>query len=259
MIYFLAPVYNEQANIEILFDRLTETMKNRSDEFKIIIVNDGSTDKTEEIVKKHQQSKPIEIISHEINKGVSEGFNTGFSYILNIANDSDIIITLEGDNTSDLAILDEMITNIKTGSDISLASCYAKKGKVEGITLDRKICSLGANILLQLCFPIKNVYTYSSFYRAYNVGSLKKAYQAYENKVIEMTGFVCMAEMLIKLWHIGFKITEVPMTLRCDLRKDASKMKVIKNILGYLLLIKKEFIFKDRIFYRKVYDKFKEL
>ena len=152
-----------------------------------------------------------------------------------------------------------MINNIKSGYDISLASCYAKEGGIEGTTLDRKILSLGANTLLKIFFPIKGVKTFSSFYRAYNAGMLKKAFKAYDNKLIEMPGFVCMVEMLIKLWRLKIKIIEVPMILKFNMRQDKSKIKIGKNIRGYLKLIKNEFFLKDKKKYRQAMQKYLNL
>ena len=66
---------------------------------------------------------------------MKETFKVGFKTALKIADDNDIIITKEADNTSDLNILDAMIKKIKKGNDIVLASCYAKNGRVENASL----------------------------------------------------------------------------------------------------------------------------
>ena len=57
--------------------------------------------------------------------------------------------------------------------------------------------------------------------------------------LIEEKGFICMAELLIKLSRISVNISEVPLVLRYDLKEGKSKMKITKTILQYLLFILK--------------------
>ena len=180
---------------------------------------------------------PVEIITHYPNKGVKETFKVGFKAALKIADDNDIIITKEADNTSDLNILDAMIKKINKGNDVVLASCYAKNGRIENASWYRLLLSSCANLILKIFFYIPEVNTFSSFYRAFNAGQFKKAFLAYERKLLTQDGYVCVVEMLVKLSKLPLKITEVPMTLYCDRRKDASKMKVWQTILGYFKLI----------------------
>ena len=213
--------------------------------YHVILINDGSTDSTKERALKFQNRIPLEIIDHDTNKGIGQVFRTGFSRALELAKDADIIVTKEADNTSNLDILDRMLKEIDSGYDLVLASCYASGGKIVGTTIDRIILSSLANLIIKLLFSIKEVNTYSSFYRGYKANMLKRAFFAYENRLIEENGFSCMVEMLIKLSRLPIRITEVPMILHCDFRKGKSKMNKIGTIHGYFRLIMKE-LFKYR-------------
>lgn len=240
MIIFVIPAYNEEKNIEVLLQRTRDKMKELSREFRIIIVDDGSKDSTVKKIKLFQDELSIKIITHPQNRGVGEVFKTGFREALSLTDDNDIIITKEADNTSDLSILNKMISRIEEGNDLVLASCFAKEGRVQGTTIFRKILSFSCNALLKLFFSIPNVNTYSSFYRAYKVSTLRRGFKFYKGNLIEEKGFVCMAEMLIKLNRLPIKIAEVPMVLKCNLRPDESKMHRSKTIMGYFRMIKRE-------------------
>lgn len=240
MILFIIPAYNEEENIKPLLSGLASKMKELKTAYHVILVNDGSTDTTYENAAKFKGEISLEIISHSTNRGVGEVFRTGFSRALELANDEDIIITKEADNTSDLNILPSMLKKIEGGYDVVLASCYAKGGGIVGTTIDRVILSFCANFILRSLFSIKDVRTYSSFYRAYRAGTLKGANFAYEDRLIEGAGFICMVELLIKLKRLRIKITEIPMILRCDFRKGVSKMKKIETMKDYLFLMTKE-------------------
>jgi dolichol-phosphate mannosyltransferase len=227
-------------------------------DYKIFVVNDGSTDNTSELCSKFENDFPLEEIGFDENMGVDAAFKKGFSEVFDIAKDGDIIVTKEADNTSDPDILKRMIQSIDAGSDVVLASCFAKEGGIENSTIDRHILSFGANTMLKICFPIKGVNTYSSFYRAYNAKSLKMAFEAYQGRLLEVKGFVCMVEMVVKLSRLPLKITEVPMVLRCDMREGASKMRRRKTIAGYLKFIGSQMV-RSRMEDRIAIEKFRAM
>lgn len=241
MILFITPVYNEEKNIAELLVNMKNKMSDLGYNYKIIIVNDGSTDDTVRIIKSYNSHIPVYLHEYYPNQGVGRAFLEGFRIALSLAQEDDIIVTQEGDNTSDLSILPEMINKINQGFDIVLASCYAPRGGIVGSSFYRLLFSKAANALLKVFFPIKEVRTFSSFYRVYRASSLKDIFCQYGDSMIERRGFECMVEFLIKLKRWGhLKISEVPMLLDTTKRKDKSKMHVFKTIRGYLLIIFKE-------------------
>ena len=236
MLIFVIPAYNEEKNIGLLLENIA-AIGYLHNNYQIIIVDDGSHDRTLAIVQSFNQRLPITVIRHIINQGVGAVFRTGFGAALKIAQPNDTIITMEADNTSDLAILPDMLKRLSTDADVVLASCYARNGGIEGTNLWRKFLSWGANLMLVLVFPIKGVKTYSSFYRGYKASILQRASDAYKGHLIEQTGFVCMVEVLVKMHRLEIRIAEVPMVLKIGMRKDSSKMRVMQTIWGYIVFI----------------------
>lgn len=258
MIIFIIPAYNEEKNIADLLSNLGNKMKELKHEYRVILVNDGSTDGTNDEALKFIKKISLDIVDHETNKGVGQVFRSGFSRAMEIAKDNDIIVTKEADNTSDLQILDTMLQKINGGHDLVLASCYAKEGKITGTTKMRFFLSYSANLLVRVLFFIKETRTCSSFYRVYRAGILRKALLAYDGRLIEDDEFSCMVEILIKLNRLGIKIAEVPMILKCDMRKGVSKMNKRKNIISYFCLIIKELL-RSRKYVHGIVKKFNEL
>lgn len=240
MIIFIIPAYNEDKNLERLLRNTKEKMERDGFDYKILIINDGSSDRTKEIAESMKNEMPIEIYSHYPNRGVGEVFRRGFDIALNIAKDDDVIVTKEADNTSDLGIINKLIEQLDNGYEISLASCYAKGGGIEGTTFIRMIMSRTANTMLKIFFPI-GISTYSSFYRAYSAGALKNLFKKYNGELLEEDSFECMVSFLIKLKRYGnLNIGEVPMILKGNRREGKSKMKVFRTIFGFLRVIYKE-------------------
>jgi glycosyltransferase involved in cell wall biosynthesis len=231
MIYFLIPVFNEADNIPLLADTITTCLPGEDKHF--VFVDNCSTDDTVSFIKKHYGNSRLEIITKQINGGPGDSFNKGFEWILTNSTLPDgIVVTLEGDNTSDISILPTMVTLSRLGYNMVLASVYAQGGGFDKTSSFRKITSLVANLLVRFVFNIK-VLTLSSFYRVYAIELLKKIKA--ENKVlIEEKGFISMVELLVKAIHAKAKIIEVPMLLDSSKRKGKSKMKAVKNMFSYI-------------------------
>ncbi len=240
MVYFLIPVFNEAASIPDLSSALKIVLPKETKHF--IFVNDCSTDSTLEMLNKSFESDQITILNNLVNSGPGYSFNKGFEFLLTLSKDDlDLIVTLEGDNTSDLGILPTMhslATDWKY--DLVLASVYAQGGGFSKTSIFRKLISFIANQLLRFIFGIK-ILTLSSFYRVYTV-SIIKSIKSHYGKIITENGFICMLEILIKSIRIGTKIIEVPMILNSDKRIGKSKMKIIKTSIRYIhFLLTKRF------------------
>ena len=238
-IIFIIPAFNEAANLGLLLENIKSKMGEEGYPYTIVIVDDGSTDDTQDILNGFSSQLPLRIIRHSVNQGVGEVFRRGFREALAIASPQDILITKEADNTSDINILGEIIKKVEDGYDLVLASCYAREGKIIGTSFYRRFLSGMANLLLRSFFPIEGVHTYSSFYRGYKAELIFKASSIYGPHFIEENGFACMVEVLIKLNRLNPSITEVPLVLYFKARKGKSKMKVLATIRGYLRVIRK--------------------
>ena len=82
----LIPVYNEVGNINNSLEKLLDVMKNFKNNFEVLIINDGSTDGTEDVIKNYLSEvdishstflKNINIISHDENRGYGAALKTG--------------------------------------------------------------------------------------------------------------------------------------------------------------------------------------
>ena len=240
MHHFVILAYNEEQNLPRLFTSLQAVATSLGSPYSVVLVNDGSTDGTVAVAEEFQTRMPIHIEHHSPNLGVAQGFRTGFRSALSMANDGDIIFTLEADNTGDLVLLSEMMKKIHAGADVVLASCYAPGGALRGLSFERKVMSRGINLVMKMLFPIKHCHTYSSFYRAYRSDVLREAVSRYGDGFIETNGFTVAAEILFKLRRLGVKMDEIPMVLQYDERKGKSKMKVWRTIMDYISFLVRE-------------------
>lgn len=233
MIFYVIPAYNEELNIARLISETDAFSKKIGENYQLIIADDGSRDRTADIVRQKSEGLPLVLISYLPNRGVQEAFRRGFQMALGKALDGDVIVTMEADGTADWEILPVFLRKIREGLDVVVASYYARGGSVRGTAWHRKVLSRCGNIFTRIFLPIKGVSTYSSFYRIYRPAALKAVLERYGD-FYEEKGFACVVELLYRIHCLGFRVGEVPMVLEGARRVGKSKMKVFQTILGYL-------------------------
>jgi dolichol-phosphate mannosyltransferase len=242
MIFCIIPAYNEAANLPRLLKSLTEWAGTHDERLHLIVVDDGSRDATADIASSFTDL-PLTLVRHPTNCGVDRVFWTGFETAQRLGvQDSDLVLTLEADNTSSLAILGDMVGRCRRGVDLALASCYAPGGRVVDVTAYRFVLSWCANLVLWSIPGMPRVHTYTSFYRVYGGALFLRMMRAYGERLIEERGFVCVAEILLKCSALNPTIQEVPLILDASQRQGASTMRVVPTIRGYLHLAGRAFL-----------------
>lgn len=235
MIYILIPTYNDSENFDTLFKNIKKSLPNL--QYKIIIVNDGSTDNTGQVLKKLSKKHTVFPIGYKKNQGPGFAFKYGFNYLIPRLKNQDVVITMESDNTADFSVIKKMLKKtIKF--DVVLASPLRKGGNLIGMDFSRIFLSYVAGFLDILVFRIIGVRTYSSFFRIYKASILQKLKNTYNDKFITENGFTCVLEILIKLSKLNARITEVSATIDWTNRKGKSKMKIVKTIERHLQVYK---------------------
>jgi dolichol-phosphate mannosyltransferase len=217
-------------------------MDRASFEYEVIVVNDGSTDQTLEIAEREKSAMPLLVVDHGRNRGLGEALKSGIVTASGHAEDQDVIVTMDADNTHPPDLISSMVMKVADGYDVVIASRYQNGAQEVGLGLYRKGLSRGASLLLRTLFPMKGVRDYTCGYRAYRASTIKDAVTRYGDRLIEESGFSCMVELLLKLRRLGIRCYEVPLVLRYDQKGGVSKMRVIRTIRRYLVVMTRNLV-----------------
>ena len=238
MIIVVLPAYNEEEALPPLLDAIAAVREIKLPDLRVIVVDDGSADRTAEVVRERAERYPwLRLVQHERNQGLSQAIQTGFRAALEEAGPEDVIVTLDADNTQPPETIPTLVERIVAGHDVVIASRFRPGARVYGVPFMRRLYSRVMSLLFRLAFPIRGVRDYSCGFRAYRAEVLRRAHEHYGEAFITEEGFACMVEILFQLSHLeGVRFGEVPFVLHYDLKPTATKMKVLRTIFETLRL-----------------------
>lgn len=189
------PAYNEEASIEKTVKNVTDSLKKNLSIWELIVVNDGSKDKTGEIVDRlADKDKRISIIHHYPNRGYGAALKSGL-----YACQYPWIAFIDSDGQFDFSEINRFLdTQEKTDADLVIGYYLGRK-----VSLLRKINTFAWQVLVRLLFGL-------------SVRDIDCGFKLISKEVLEKIeplqserGAFISSEFLIKAKKKGFKIVEI--------------------------------------------------
>lgn len=226
----IIPTYNEKENIR----KIIAAVLDQSDDFHVMIVDDGSPDGTGDIVKEVQSEFPdrLFLIERDGKLGLGTAYIRGFKWALERA--YTYVFEMDADFSHDPADLLRLLEACeKGGADVAVGSRYVKGGSLENWPWDRHVLSYGASVYVRFVtwMPVKDP---TAGFLCYH----RKVLESLNLDSIKFIGYAFQIEMKYKSYCRGFKIKEVPILFK-DRTEGSSKMSkgiVKEGILGVLKL-----------------------
>ena len=185
------PVYNEEANVDLLLERIAGTVPKLPSPAEVMIVDDGSEDATvPKLIGARKKYSWLKIIELRRNFGQHAATYAGFDHAK-----GDIVVTLDGDLQNDPADIPKLLEKMAEGYDVV---CGWRTDRRDPF-LSRKLPSLITNYLIRNDAPTP-IHDYGCFLRAYtNVAARELSHYS--------TSRGWFPVLFSKL---GFKVGEVP-------------------------------------------------
>jgi len=222
----IVPCFNEEAGCENFYWNFQNLRDELADEydFTLILVNDGSTDQTLELLQElFEQDRACQIVSHQENKGIGAAIMTGIQHA-----STDIVCSMDFDCSYDPQQFSDLIPLLDQDVDIVTASPYHPDGVVRNVPHWRLALSKAASVLYS--FLLRNkLFTYTSCFRVYRRRSVT-------NIQLRDNSFAGVVELLWEVDRRGGKIVECPATLGVR-EYGQSKMRTFGVMLGHFRLM----------------------
>lgn len=191
MISIVLPVYNEERNVGFVMDGISSFFKKNTLPYEIIAVNDGSKDRTSEILDKYKKRENIVIISHDKNLGYGAALRDGFK-----SAKGDLVFFTDSDRQFDIKDIIPFLEKIK---DNDFAIGYRKNRKDP---FNRILYALIFRFMALIFFGVK----------AKDIDCAFKLFKKYVLSDLNLVsdGALINLEILAKLKKRNYKFIELP-------------------------------------------------
>lgn len=218
----IIPAVNECANLEQLFPRL--------ESYQVYIVDDGSTDGTQQICSNWSN---VNLVERHRRMGLVSAIMEGFR---KLPVDCKYAVVMDSDFSHDPAYIPELLrTAVSNEADLVVGSRYVPGGK-NGDTFGRRLISLGGNIAFRSTFSAK-VKDATSGFRVYSAKAIEFLLESNIQEPISPS-YAGQIDILRRLLGAKFKVAEHPIVFY---KRKEGKSKLKTNDIGsFLSLILKK-------------------
>ncbi len=236
------PAYNEEALIRRTLDRVVAHLESVEDRYDwdILVVNDGSTDRTGQIIAEYAAAHPrVKALHHAINFHLGQALRYAFNNAT-----GDTIVTLDSDLSYGPEHIGPLVdAKIEHHAKVVVASPYAKGGKVTSVPKRRELLSRLGNRLLGFTAKGK-LTTVTGMARAYD----RRFIQGLNLKAWD---FEINTEIVYKAQILRAHIVEIPAHLNWTEQaalgaRRASSLRVARGVASQVF---SSFLFRPLVFF----------
>lgn len=217
--YVILPAYNEETRIQPVIEEIAQRG------YKMVIVNDGSSDNTLEVIKESQRKYPknIFIYSHIINRGVGVAMQTGFDAVLRY--NPKFIVNMDSDGQHSVDDLDNVLKPLVAGE----AQAVIGVRPLKDMPLSRNFANAVMNLLTRIFYRV-NVSDSQTGFRAITIDALNKI-------EINARGYLISSEFIREVNDNNIPFAEVPIKTiyTPETQKKGTNVKVAIKILFQMI------------------------
>ncbi|MBZ0273394.1 glycosyltransferase [bacterium] len=224
------PSYNEEGNLADLIRDTHDAVPYAL----ILVVDDGSTDRTRAIAAAAAGTYPVVVEPHARNRGLAEAMRTALIRALDLVDPDGFVVSMDADGSHRPDQIPQLVEAARRGAELVVAGRYLEGSTVAGVPWFRKILSVGARVFTRVALGNLHVRDVSCGYRLYRASLVRRAFEAWGEGLIVSPGFSVNLELLVKMSRIGARVDQIPLRLRYDLKQGESKIRIVRTVIQYL-------------------------
>lgn len=238
MVYVLVPAFEEEATLGLLLYKIRQVMKDVRRDYLAIVLDDGSNDLTADQAEKYRRFLPVKVLRHAENRGIGPTLDRLVREAVRLSSypERDIAITLEADFSWSPEAVPEMVKEVEAGADVVIGARTHPDSEGATLPFAQRASGKLVSTVLRAVMPLQGVTDYTSTFRAYRIGTIKRAIESYQEGLITSEGAAANVELLLRLGRLHPTFAEVPARCRGDIRPRPSRHRLGRTIRSELAL-----------------------
>jgi glycosyltransferase involved in cell wall biosynthesis len=223
MIYVCIPSYNEAPTIGLLLWKIRQVFAGFAREYHLIVLDDGSTDATSQVLEPYSRVLPLTVIRHEQRLGYAASVEELLRHAVDLTDrpKRDAAIVLHADFTHNPQVIPDLVRHIESGADIVVAEGKLERETSRAYRLLRRF----APYLLRGVVSVPGVTDVVSGYAVLRLVALRNAIRSHAGRLLVSDGWAANAELYWRAGRYARRIEAVPSVERHDLRQRASRLR----------------------------------
>jgi dolichyl-phosphate beta-glucosyltransferase len=219
-ISIIVPAYNEEALIQSTLEGLRSYLRTRSESFEIVIVDDGSRDRTIVLIEEWQNSNdvPLKLLINPANRGKGFSVRRGVQEAC-----GRFIIFMDADLPYELHAIDDFLKALRDGHDLAVGSRVLPSSSVRGVSGVRYFAGQVFSWLEQAVLATGLADTQCGF-KAFNAAAAREIFRR-----VTIDGFGFDVEMIYVARRLQYSIQ--PVAVQMIDRHRASRVRLVQDSL----------------------------
>ena len=157
-------MFNEGKNVELCVGNICKFLDRLDNRCELLVVDDGSHDNTlGKLIQLKKMYKNLNIETHSENKGYGAANRTGAFYAYSLG--YKYVLYMDADLTQDPKYIYDFLDLMNKDIDLIKATRYSQGGGMKGVKFQRKIISIGGNLLARIFMRLP-ITDYTNGFRA---------------------------------------------------------------------------------------------
>ena len=232
MIYVCIPSHDEAPTVGLLLWKIRQVFSGFPREYHLLVVDDGSTDATAEVLEPYARVLPLTLIRHETRRG----YAASVEELLRIAVERtdrpkrDSAILMHADFAHGPSFIPDLVRRLESGADVVVAESALAGEASHGRRLVRRLGPL----LLRGRVRVPGVSDLVSGFIAFRLITLRHAFRAQEGPLLTAEGWSANAELIGRAARVARRVETISAVERHDLRPRPSRVQPWQTAMALL-------------------------
>jgi glycosyltransferase involved in cell wall biosynthesis len=222
VIYVCIPSFDEAPTVGLLLWKIRRMFTEFPREYQLLVVNDGSTDQTAEVLEPYANVLPLTVV----NRKERQGYAASIEELLRLAVDlsdrpkRDCAILMHADFTHGAEFIPELVRQMDSGADMVVAESSLEGEPSRMLRIVRRM----APLLLRNSVRIPGVSDVVSGFAAFRLVILRNAFRSYQGPLLTTDGWAANAELYARAAQSARRVETIEAVERRNNRSRPSRL-----------------------------------